>query len=456
MSLTEPRIFSIHFFGELDSCGKAAEEIKRVLSLEPRDKNPTSLLQDFLKGLISRSVSNDEGLLDTPCEFSWGMNQVKVRYYPKGEGKTGTNGIYVLTTTLNSGPSSMDVAQGWQELKSRLLPAKIPNGLLDPITVYHAVSDKELGAHEVMGYAESLDLHGDLKKAQLSSGSLYQLGTVQGYLLFSTKENEDEARRFATLSLPLLNLYFYSGDVRMRDKGGTLDAARSHMQEVSEGIKNKLNDYSSKGFGTITTEAERKDIFEITKGLWLLNNHRSKVLNLLETVNVALCNFRTLKERLIAFGPEEIFCQKEKRLELQKAQLQADAAYLHNTFESGRVVLDSIEDHMELEYTRELKESNKKALSLQSAAFIIEFAIVYYYFLGSWHYILGEKFYEFPTLARLLCATSIASLLSAGTHLFAKWRMTKKRYYFYSLLGLLPLFLCTIGYIAGYSIILHK
>ncbi|MFN3468046.1 MAG: hypothetical protein ACK4WF_10165, partial [Candidatus Brocadiales bacterium] len=90
------------------------------------------------------------------------------------------------------------------------------------------------------------------------------------------------------------------------------------------------------------------------------------------------------------------------------------------------------------------------------AAFLIEFAIVFYYFLGSWHYILGERFYEFPFYARLGCATIIASLLCAGTHLFARWRLTKKGYYLYGLLGLLLPFVLTLGYIVGHAVLLGK
>jgi len=229
------------------------------------------------------------------------------------------------------------------------------------------------------------------------------------------------------------------------------------MKGVSERIKSKLDDYSSRGFGSITSEAERADVFEITKDLWLLNHDTSQMLNLVRTVDIALSNFRDLKGQLLSPDQtDEIFCQKERLLELQKAQLQAQATHLHNTFESGRVVLDSIEDHMELEYTRELKESNKKALSLQSAAFLIEFAIVFYYFLGSWHYILGEKFYAFPALARLGCATTMATLICTGTHLFARWRLTRDRNYLYGLLGLLFLFLLTLGYIVRYALMLDK
>lgn len=467
MSLTEPCIFKIYFYDELDPCGKAAEEVKRALGLEPGDKDPTTLLQDFL----GQAAPTSDGLRDTPCEFADTTDsyRLKARYYPRdkaeqvgaGLGPIHAGGIFILVTALNS--DSSDITLGWQGLERRL-PVHLPNGPLMPITIYYAVSDKEVTAQKVIKLAQPLfpdtsptDLCGGMKKTQLLCGSLYQFGAMEKYFLFSSKKKESEASRFATLSLPLLRLYLHFGDVMTQDKEGKVPAARNHMKGVSERIKSKLDDYSSRGFGSITSEAERADVFEITKDLWLLNHDTSQMLNLVRTVDIALSNFRDLKGRLLSPNQtDEIFCQEERLLELQKAQLQAQAVHLHNTFESGRVVLDSIEDHMELEYTRELKESNKKALSLQSAAFLIEFAIVFYYFLGSWHYILGEKFYAFPVYARFCGATLMATLLCVGTHLFAKWRLTRDRNYLYGLLGLLLPFVFTLGYIVRYALILDK
>ena len=466
MSLTEPRIFKIYFYDELYPCGKTAEEVKRALGLEPGDKDPTTLLQDFL----GQAVPTSDGLWDTPCEFAdtTSSYRLKARYYQRvGAGfKTAPaddpiDKMFVLAVALNS--NSPEVIKGWQGLERRL-PTHLPNGPLGPVTIYYAVSDKEVTAQKVIKLAQPLfpdvsptDLCGGMKKTQLLCGSLYQFGAMEKYFLFSSKKKESEASRFATLSLPLLRLYLHFGDVMAQDKEGRVPAARNHMKGVSERIKSKLDDYSSRGFGSITSEAERADVFEITKDLWLLNHDTSQMLNLVRTVDIALSNFRDLKGQLLSPDQtDEIFCQKERLLELQKAQLQAQATHLHNTFESGRVVLDSIEDHMELEYTRELKESNKKALSLQSAAFLIEFAIVFYYFLGSWHYILGEKFYAFPALARLGCATTMATLICTGTHLFARWRLTRDRNYLYGLLGLLFLFLLTLGYIVRYALMLDK
>lgn len=470
MSLTELCIFKIHFFSEreLASCSKAVEEVKRALKLEPRDNDPSTLLQDFLNRPAKQAASTSGYLQATPCESASDSYQLKVRYYPgeedkqvgAGFGPAPADGVFVLVTAMNSTLS--DITLGWQGLE-RKFPANLPNGLLEPITVYYAVSDKEVTPQKATELAQSLSpepqggLQEGLKRAPLHCGTLYQLGTGEKYLLFSSKEEESGANRFATTSLPLLRLYLHFGDVMAQDKEGKVPAARSHMKGVSERIKSKLDDYSSRGFGSITSEAERADVFEITKDLWLLNHDAGQMLNLVRTVDIALSNFRGLKGRLLSPNQiDEIFCQKEHQLELQKAQLQTQATHLHNTFESGRVVLNSIEDHLELEYTRELKESNKKAISLQSAAFLIEFAIVFYYFLGSWHYILGEKFYAFPVYARFGCATTIASLLCVGTHLFARWRLTKKKYYLYGLLGLLFPFVFTLGYIVMYALMLDK
>ena len=90
---------------------------------------------------------------------------------------------------------------------------------------------------------------------------------------------------------PPLSLHF--GDVMAKEKEGRVPAARNHMKGVSERIKSKLDDYSSRGFGSITSEAERADVFEITKDLWLLNHDTSQMLNLVRTVDIALSNFRT-------------------------------------------------------------------------------------------------------------------------------------------------------------------
>src|SRR3989338_9450104 len=93
------------------------------------------------------------------------------------------------------------------------------------------------------------------------------------------------------------------------------------MKGVSERIKSKLDDYSSRGFGSITSEAERADVFEITKDLWLLNHDTSQMLNLVRTVDIALSNFRELKGRLLSPNQtDEIFCQEERLLELQRSE----------------------------------------------------------------------------------------------------------------------------------------
>ena len=139
MSLTEPRIFKIYFYDELDPCGKTAEEVKRALGLEPGDKDPTTLLQDFL----GQAVPTSDGLQDTPCEFADTTDscRLKVRYYPREEDKqVGTgfgpapaDGVFVLVTALNA--DSSDITLGWQGLE-RKFPANLPNGFLYPITVY--------------------------------------------------------------------------------------------------------------------------------------------------------------------------------------------------------------------------------------------------------------------------------------------------------------------------------
>ncbi|HHT9152972.1 MAG TPA: hypothetical protein ACFYEM_05490, partial [Candidatus Hypogeohydataceae bacterium YC40] len=349
MSLSEPAIFKIYFFTEEEwaSCGRAAEEVKKALNLEPGDKNPVDSLRNFLDELARQNVLTGDGLLDTPCEFASNTHQLKVRYYPREQVGAGftpapTEGIFVLAVGMNS--KSADVIPGWQELE-RKFPANLPNGLLDLITIYYAISDKEVMDREVIELAKPMfpevsrvDLQRALKRAPLHCGNLYQLvglRRVASYFLFSSKEKELEASSFATLSLPLLNIYLYGGDVRIQDKEGRLLAARRDVKEVSETIKNKLNHYSSLGFGAITSEEERMDVFKLAKDLWLLNNNARQMLNLLETVNIALYNFRNLKNRLLAPGAEEIFSQKERLLELQKVRLRADAAYLPDPHRRG-------------------------------------------------------------------------------------------------------------------------
>jgi len=266
-----------------------------------------------------------------------------------------------------------------------------------------------------------------------------------------------QAISFATYSLPLLSISFYAGNVIEQDKEGKLSGVKTHMNEVSENIRDKLVGYDKKEPNTFTIEQERSKIFAMAKDLWLLNNNAFQLLNLKETVKIAYCNFRNIKKDIIVSNTkEEIFCRKERILELQIAQLEADSAYLHNTLESDRVVLSSIEKHIDLEYTKELKESSRKSLSLQSTAFIIEFAIIFYYFLGSWYYLLGvEKFKEINILIRFSSAILIAFLLCACTHFFAEWHFTKKRHYLYTLLSLLTLFILTIGYIVYESSIVN-
>ncbi|MFN3467608.1 MAG: hypothetical protein ACK4WF_07900, partial [Candidatus Brocadiales bacterium] len=359
MSLRELCIFKIYFFseGELASCGKATEEVKRTLRLGPEDKDPVAQLQDFLRqaGEAGRAASagHEPGRLmasndfqDTACESASERYRFKVRYYPGRIAGAGlkpapTGGIFVLVTAMRhdlsrahkvSASGRPDVAVGWKEFE-RGFPANLPGGLLEPITVYYAISDEESTDQEhvyldawgrEISAVEDPDIeaqaqggpdvsHRVLKMAPLRSGNLYKLEPLEKYILFSSKERELEASRFATMSLPLLNIYFYSGDVRVRDKEKRLDAARRHAGEVSERIKDKLNEYSSRGFGSITSEAERADVFEITKDLWLLNDYRTHILNLVEGVDIALCHFRDLKGRLLAskHDVEEIFSQKE-------------------------------------------------------------------------------------------------------------------------------------------------
>ncbi len=461
MPLMEPSIFKVYFFSgkELTACARAAEKLKHKLNLG--NKDAAAILSGFLRNLVEQTLPARNDVLDTPCEFTSDSHKLKVKYFTKGvDAKWGSlDGIFILTTTLNS--NLHNVVEGWQELVG-MFPNDLPNGPLDPLTVYYATFDKEVTTQEVTDLLEqaqklfpeisSENLQGILKRTHIRCGNIYQIGTSEQYLLFSDKKEKLAASHFATSYLPLFNIYFSSGNVCYQNK--ELDKTRIHLKEVSEKIENKLTDYSKRGLGSFTEEAERKNIFNIAKDLWLLNSSASRILRLIQSVEDALSNLRNLKARVVVPSQDEIFCEKERLLELQKSQLQSDAAYLHNTFEAGRVVLDSIEDHMELEYTRELKESNKKSLSLQSAAFIIEFALVFYYFLGSWHYIIGEeRFNEIPELARLGCATSIASILCAGTHLFAKWRLSKKKSYLYLTMGLLlPLLLGTLAFIVGFSL----
>ncbi len=480
MALSEPCLLNIYFYkdSQLQKCVTAIEKICENCQINLKIQNGNhGLVHQDLKKVLQEFIDNQNktptlsfDVYHDVLTFTSASNnqQLRIQYIHKEEG---SEGIFTLALLLNS--DIEDVFQGtedtilleWKKLDTYLPSKIIPEGVLEPITVYYAISEKEPENQDVSQliisfFPERFKPDEYFRMSTLYCGELYQLGNYDTYFLFSRKASETDANRFAMKFLPLLCTTFYDGNVIERDNEGRLDETKKDVKEVSGNIKEKMVRYFKKEPNCFEIEKERSEIFDMTKDLCLLNNNALQLLSMAKTVQIANINFSNIKKDIVISGKkDEIFCMKERCLELQTAQIEAYSAYLNNTEESGRVMLDSIEKQIELEYTKELKESNKKSLSLQSAAFIIEFVVVFYYFLGSWYYLLGgSKFKEINTFFRLSCATLIAALLCAVTHFYAEWRATKKKCYLCILKSLLATLMLIIFFVIATSVmaILHK
>ena len=461
MNLAEPCIFKLYFYAELKDCVNAVEKIKDTFNLKIMDaqltETPEELLKDFLEILDKKTGNNTLDLYDTRCIYVYNeIYKLAVKYYRKEKGSAG---IFIVVTALNS--HEPDVMQGWEKLEEGY-PRNIPDGLLKPITVYYAISDRVVTRHDFTSAEIKLsdfnELRGkeiNLRYTSLVFGELFKLWDSEEskeYFIFSRNERgkEAEVNCFATIVLPLLNIYLYSGNVEIKNKGINLDKIKGDMKEVTEMVENRLAAFAKMGKRLDLSMLEERwgDVLNITKYLHSFNIIANLLLSIIESVDIVLYKYRYLKEKLISpTQTDEIFSYDEESLEIQKTQLKAYASYLRNTYESGRALLNAIEDLVSIEYTRELKESNKKHLSLKYAALLIEFVVVFYYTLGIWEKILGHGYEKFHAGLRFIFAGSIAGMFCAATHVLAEMYYSKKEHHSNSIL-------CLLYLIVGFLIIL--